>query len=111
MKSYLLAGGVCLGLALSVYAERWTLIDFGTNDATTQMAYPAWTNLLRHPTRTQYVNPDGNPDHGGLTETGGIPAGQWAYYGVSGSSPIAFQTGHTIVATLILRPLHHWLSI
>jgi hypothetical protein len=86
-------------LAAAAHAERWTLVDFGTDDASTVMPHGDWSVLLRHPERTRYVNPDGNAQHWGITETDGLGEQQWAYYGVRGSTPISFRKGHSIIAT------------
>jgi hypothetical protein len=86
-----------------VFATRWTLVNFGTNEASTVMPYPGWNQLLRHPAYTEFVDPDGNPDHAGITESGGIPEGDYAYYGVQGTNAINMQPGHTLVVTFYNR--------
>ncbi len=78
---------------------RTLLIDFGTNDATTETPYGDWTTIMRDATRSRFVDTDGNPAHDGVTENDGLGENEWAYYGVSGTTPINFQFGQRIVAT------------
>ncbi|MBN1671010.1 MAG: hypothetical protein JXR37_08265 [Kiritimatiellae bacterium] len=93
-------GGAWLALlALTAQAARWTLVDWGTSDGTTLTPYGDWTQLLRHGTYTQYLNPDGDSNHWGIAETNGIPEGSYAYFGIRGSTPISLAKGHKIVAT------------
>jgi hypothetical protein len=104
-RQALLMLGAFLGLAMSMdgLAARWTLVQFGTNEWSCVTPYGDWTNVIRHPTRTQFVNPDGNPLHAGIVETEVIPEGVWAYYGIRGASPIALHRGHKIIATFFNR--------
>ena len=88
---------------LWVLAARWTLVDFGSSAATTTAPYPGWTTVLRHPTRTQFVDPDGHSAHAGITDVAGLDESQWSYFGIQGSAPIDFRRGHVIICTLYNR--------
>lgn len=96
----------CLVLAAgcgTVSARRWTLVDFGSSSAATATPYPGWNEVLRHPTRTQFVDPDGHPAHAGITIASGLSQSQRAYFGIRGSAPIDFRRGHMIVCTFYNR--------
>jgi hypothetical protein len=85
-------------------AARWTLVDFGSSLATTVTPHPGWTEVLRHPTRTKFVNPDGNPAHRGITIVSGLNTSQQAYFGIRGAgAPIDFRRGHMVVLTFYNR--------
>jgi len=84
-------------------AGRWTLVDFGTNDANSSTPYSDWNQILRHPTNVQYVDPDGNPDHQGITEIGGLAEEAPSFAGIRGTTPIAFHRGHKIIVTFYNR--------
>lgn len=84
-------------------AASWTLIQFGTNQASCVTPYGDWTNVIYDAARTTFVNPDGDPNHWGIVETGDIPEGQWAFYGVRGTTPIRLQRGHKLIATFFNR--------
>ena len=88
---------------LWVLAARWTLVDFGSSAATRTAPYPGWTTVLRHPTRTQFVDPDGHSAHAGITDVAGLDESQWSYFGIQGSAPIDFRRGHVIICTLYNR--------
>ncbi len=88
---------------ITIYADRWTLVDFGTNLTSCITPYPGWTSILRHPTRTQFVNPDGNSAHDGITIAAGLNEGEYSYFGIQGSAPIAMAPGHEIICTLYNR--------
>ncbi|MFH0879079.1 MAG: hypothetical protein V2A34_05155 [Lentisphaerota bacterium] len=90
-------------LVLSAQATRWTLVDFGTNLASCATPYATWTNILRHPTRSQFVDPDGDPGHDGITITAGLGETEQSYFGVRGTDPINFQPGHEIICTFYNR--------
>ncbi len=92
-----------LFISIPSNAERWTLVDFGINEETTDTLHSDWNNIFRDVSHTQFVDPNGNPNHQGLTEIEDVPEGQFAYYGIQGESPIAFETGHTIIATFYNR--------
>ncbi|HRZ36431.1 MAG TPA: fibronectin type III domain-containing protein [Candidatus Paceibacterota bacterium] len=100
---------VCLGSLAALVgspgplAAGWTLIEFGTNDASNLTPYPGWTQVLRHPTYTRYVSPDGDPAHTGISPTEGIPEGETAFFGVRGTMPIMFRPGQKIVVTFYNR--------
>ena len=100
----ILAGiGVWFGMVAEGTAARWTLVQFGTNDSSCVTPYGDWTEVLRHPTRTRYLDPDGDPDHCGIVETDGIAENQWAYYGVRGRTAVSLRRGHKIIATFYNR--------
>lgn len=99
----LMAGCLAIFLSTDVFATRWLLVDFGSSDATNSTPYSDWTNVLRHPDRTQYVDPDGDPSHDGVTETTGLPEDSFAFYGVQGTAPIPFRPGHNLIATFYNR--------
>ena len=87
-------------------ATRWLLVDFGKDEGTTTFGtqYPTWNQLLRHPSYTEFVDPDGNPDHWGIADkAGSSPGNDVTYYGVQGTAPIDFQIPHRIVATFYNR--------
>lgn len=84
-------------------AARWTLVDFGSNLTSCVTPYAGWTNIIRHPTRSQFVSPDGNPDHDGITITAGLGETDFSYFGIRGSSPINFRPGHEIICTFYNR--------
>jgi len=88
---------------MSAPAVRWTLVDFGSNLTTCVTPYTGWTNIMRHPTRSQFVSPDGDPDHDGITITAGLGENEFSYFGISGSAPIDFQPGHEIICTFYNR--------
>ena len=92
-------------------AERTTLIQFGADAAVSVMPHADWTNLIRHPTFTEFVDPDGDASHRGIVEVPTIPEGAWAYYGVQGTTPIHFRQGHKIVATFYNRTAEYALLI
>lgn len=48
---------------------------------------------------TEFVNPDGDPDHDGIKSTAATPDGESAYFGIMGSTPIDFRVGEKIIAT------------
>ena len=75
------------------------LVKFGTSEATSVTPYGDWTQILRHPQYTTFVAPDGNPDHTGITATANAPGWNTVYFGIKGTTPIAFKRGHRIVAT------------
>jgi hypothetical protein len=100
---FLLGVGVWLAVVVAVPADRWTLIQFATNETSCVLPYSDWTQILRHPTRTQFVDPDGDPAHAGIVEIEGLPENQWAYFGVRGQTPIRLRQGHKIVATFYNR--------
>lgn len=102
-RGLLVGVSLWLALGLEVVAERWTLIQFGTNEAACIMAYSDWNQILRHPTRTQFVDPDRDPAHAGIVEVDGLPDNEWAYYGVRGQTPIRLRQGHKIIATFYNR--------
>ncbi|MHC1765339.1 MAG: hypothetical protein AB9869_13730 [Verrucomicrobiia bacterium] len=100
----LLEFGLCCAAALVLppttsSAARWTLIEYGTSEASPRMPYPGWNELLRHPALTRYVVPDGNPAHAGIACAEAVPEGQSGFFGVRGNVPIQFVRGHKIVAT------------
>ncbi len=97
------AGCVFLCLTLNGRGERWTLVDFGHDLGSTQTPYPNWTEVLRHPTRSQFVNPDGNPAHSGITATPGLDWDTFTFFGIRGTVPIEFQPGHEIILTFYNR--------
>ncbi|MGD9872912.1 MAG: hypothetical protein AB7T27_01455 [Kiritimatiellia bacterium] len=99
MISFLLAFAACS----AAQAARWTLVDFGSNLTTCVTPYAGWTNIMRHPSRTQFVSPDGDPDHDGITITDGLGETEPSYFGIRGSSPINFQPGHEIICTFYNR--------
>jgi len=94
---------LCLLLAPSAFAARWTLVQFGASPGMTATPYPGWTEVIRHPTFSKHVDPDGDPSHAGLVETEGIPEGQTAYFGVRGTVPIQFRPGHRVIVTFCNR--------
>ncbi len=96
----LLASGL---LSARTDAACWTLIQFGTNRASCITPYGDWTNVVYDTARTTFVDPDGDPNHCGIVEAGDIPEGQWAFYGVRGTTPVRLQRGHKLVATLFNR--------
>ena len=89
--------------SVSCMAERWTLVRFGPDAAANDLPYPSWSEVLRHPTFTDYVDPDGDPAHAGIACVEVIPEGQTAHFGVRGTVPIAFRPGQKIVATFYNR--------
>jgi hypothetical protein len=99
--------GWILGLlwmtACPVWATRWTLVDFGTNPATCVTPYPNWNQVIFHPTRSQFVDPDGNPDHAGITIRPGLGETERSYFGIRGTVPIQFRPGHEIICTMYNR--------
>lgn len=90
-------------LPLSAWAARWTLVQFGAREGATLTPYGDWTEVLRDTDHTIYADPDGQPDHAGLVEADGIPEGQWAWFGIRGTTPILLQPGHRIIATFFNR--------
>lgn len=90
-------------LAAVCMAERWTLVDFGTSDANSSKPHSDWNQILRHPTNMQYVDPDGNPAHQGITEAEGLAEDAPSFAGIRGTTPIAFQRGHKIIVTFYNR--------
>jgi hypothetical protein len=91
--------GVMALLSSTCIAARWTLIEFGTDDGSNHTPHPGWNQLLRHPTLTRYVNPDGDPSHRGIVSVEEESEGGTVYFGVSGREPIEFRRGQKIVAT------------
>jgi hypothetical protein len=85
------------------FAARWTLIDFGTGDSDTSTPYSDWNFILRHSANSRYIDPDGNPDHRGITEIDNVPEGETSFFGVKGTLPVNFQPGHIIIATFYNR--------
>ena len=67
------------------HAARWILVEFGSSAATTSTPYGDWDDVLRHPTYTQFVDPDGDPTHSGIVQTATVPDGQTAFFGISGT--------------------------
>ncbi|OGK07113.1 MAG: hypothetical protein A2487_20255 [Candidatus Raymondbacteria bacterium RifOxyC12_full_50_8] len=88
-------------LAIQCYCASQLLVDFGSDSGSTTFGsdYPDWNQVLRHAAYTQFVDPDGNPDHQGLSETASIPDAMTAFFGIKGATPINFQVGQKIVAT------------
>lgn len=84
-------------------AERWTLVDFGTSDANSSKPYSDWNQIIRHPSNVQYVDPDGDPVHQGITEVDGLAEEAPSYAGIRGTTPITFRRGHKIIATFYNR--------
>ena len=84
-------------------AERWVLVDFGASDASSVTPHGDWTTILRHPANVEYVDPDGNPAHQGITETAGAAEGDPSFAGIAGTTPIAFARGHKIICTFYNR--------
>lgn len=103
MKRVLMCALTLLAGGLRAPAERWTLVDFGSSLATTRTPYPGWNTVLRHPTRTQFVRPDGNPAHDGITRIAGLDESQPAYFGIRGNVPIDFRRGHVVICTFYNR--------
>ncbi len=85
------------------HAARWVLVDFGNSPATSLTPYPDWNQVLTHPTLAQYLDPDGNSAHSGVTDVEDIPEGQFAYYGIAGTAPIDLKPGMKIIATFYNR--------
>jgi|GEM_PF-605609 len=83
--------------------SRKILINFGRDQATTRTPFSDWTQVLRHTTYTEYVDPSGNPEHWGLTCVAGIPSGEYAYFGIEGITAHHFSRGQRIVATFYNR--------
>ncbi|GAK59411.1 hypothetical protein U27_06395 [Candidatus Vecturithrix granuli] len=75
------------------------LVDFGKNEQENQFEIDGWNQVIRHPQYTTYVNPDGNPQHAGITDTRNTPDKHLPYIGIKGTTPIHFQYGQKIVAT------------
>lgn len=92
---FLIAGGG--------HAARWVLVDFGTNDGNSSTPYGDWNQIIRHATNVQYVDPDGNPAHQGVTEVAGLAVGDPTYVGIQGTTPISFARGHKIICTFYNR--------
>ncbi|KPL11169.1 hypothetical protein AMJ85_04335 [candidate division BRC1 bacterium SM23_51] len=90
-------------VAGNAHADRWVLVDFGTNDGNSSTPHGDWSQIIRHPTNVQYVDPDGNPDHQGVTEVAGLAVGDPSYVGIQGTTPISFQRGHKIILTFYNR--------
>ena len=85
------------------HAQRTLLVDFGTNAATTTTPFSDWTQILRHPSRTQWMNPTGYPDHQGIALVDTIPSGEYGYFGIRGLTAYPFARGQRIVATFYNR--------
>ncbi|MBI2567117.1 MAG: hypothetical protein HYV63_08820 [Candidatus Schekmanbacteria bacterium] len=98
----LLAAALVFGLP-SAHAERAVLVDFGDSAQTTMTPYGDWTELLRHPTYTEFVRPDENPEHWGITATATTPNAYTAYHGIRGTTPVNLARGHKIIATFFNR--------
>jgi len=90
-----------VALPEGVMAERWLLVDFGYDSSSNSFGteYPTWNQVIQHPLYTEYVDPDGNPDHWGITDANNPPGHETAFFGVKGTAPIDFQKGHKIIAT------------
>ncbi len=87
----------------AAWPAHWTLVQFGPSGAATALPYPGWNEILRHPTRTAYVDPDGDPAHAGLACVPGLTEAQPTFYGVRGSTPISFAVGQKIVVAFYNR--------
>jgi hypothetical protein len=74
--THLILVAVLVGLVASnATATRWLLVDFHDSDAASTFGtqYPAWNTIIRHSGNTAYVDPDGNPDHEGIADSGTSP--------------------------------------
>ena len=94
---------VCTGAA---EGTRWLLVDFGKDAGTTTFGTynSTWNQVLREATYTEYVDPDGNPDHWGIADKlGTSPGNNVTFYGVQGTTAIDFQIPHRVVATFYNR--------
>ena len=97
----ILVAAVCWAIAAgTAEATRWTLLNYG---ASTKMPYPNWNQLIRHPTRSQIVFPDGNSNHCGIADVEGLGETEHSYAGVRGAAPINRARGHEIIATFYNR--------
>ncbi|MCB2154923.1 hypothetical protein KQI84_08545 [bacterium] len=94
-------------LAVSVaQAGRWVLVDFGTSDGTSTTPYGDWNQILRHSTNVEYVDPDGNPAHQGITEIESLAEGDPSFAGIQGTTPISFARGNAIICTFYNRDVN-----
>ncbi|HUW84523.1 MAG TPA: hypothetical protein VMZ31_17195, partial [Phycisphaerae bacterium] len=96
---------VCALVATPAHATRWLLVDFhdGDSQSTFGTQFPTWNQIIRHSGNTAYVDPDGNPDHEGIADSGSSPGNGVTYYGIQGTAPINFQPPHRIIATFYNR--------
>jgi hypothetical protein len=92
-----------IGLLPGLATAAGTLVEYGSSAGATQTPYADWNQLLYPAACTEFVDPDGNPDHSGIVETSSVPDVETAYFGIQGTTPINFQVGDRIVATFYNR--------